>query len=208
MHVVQALPPPPHALLSVPAAQVLSFLQQPVQELTSQTQPPATQCWPVPHVPVAQTPPQPSVAPQAFAAQLGVQPQTPVAPHVSGEVHALPSQHGWPLPPHAPHALVPHVAPDGHGTHTAPPLPQAPLSVPAMHDVPLQQPAHELVSQTHPPLTQCWPVPQLPVMHTPPHPSLAPHALAAQLGVQPHTPVVPPPPQVRGDAHARPAQHA
>jgi hypothetical protein len=40
----------------------------------------------------------------------------------------------------------------------------------------------------------------------PPQPSLAPHALPEQLGVQPHTPFCPPPPQVSRDAHASLAQ--
>jgi hypothetical protein len=52
---------------------------------------------------------------------------------------------------------------------------------------------HEVESQTQAPLAQCRPVPQLPVWHVPPHSSLAPHALSVQLGVQPQTPVCPPP---------------
>jgi len=46
-------------------------------------------------------------------------------------------------------------------------------------------------------------------VHTPPHPSLAPHPLPLQFGVQPHTLEAPPPPQVKGDVQGLlPAQHA
>jgi len=48
------------------------------------------------------------------------------------------------------------------------------------------------------PLPHIWQVGQLPVWQVPPHPSDAPHAFPAQLGVQPQTPGVPPPPQVCG----------
>jgi hypothetical protein len=40
----------------------------------------------------------------------------------------------------------------------------------------------------------------------PPQPSSAPHALPAQVGVQPHTPGFPPPPQASGGAHELPQQ--
>jgi hypothetical protein len=43
-------------------------------------------------------------------------------------------------------------------------------------------------------------------LHTPPHPSLSPHAFPAHVGVQPHTPAVPPPPQRNGVLHAPPEQ--
>jgi hypothetical protein len=97
--------------------------------------------------------------------------------------------------------LVPHVVPGAHELHATPPLPHAPSSVPAAHVLSfLQQPVHEVASQTHAPLTQRWPVPQLPVVQTPPQPSLAPQAFAAQLaahGPAPHVLGAPPPPHVK-----------
>jgi hypothetical protein len=45
---------------------------------------------------------------------------------------------------------------------------------------------------------QNWPAPHVPV-HVPLQPSEAPQALPAQLGVQPQTLAVPPPPQVLGE---------
>jgi hypothetical protein len=73
--------------------------------------------------------------------------------------------------------------------------------------LPLQHPVHDVPSQTQTPAVQCCPLPHEPVSHTPPHPSSAPHALPAQLGVQPHTFAVPPPPHVSGALHALDAQH-
>jgi len=80
------------------------------------------------------------------------------------------------LPPHEPHVPEPHVEP-------------------------LQQPEHDAPSQTQSPLTQCWPLPQLPFSQTPPQPSSAPHALPAHVGVQPQAPGCPPPLQESGLAH-------
>jgi hypothetical protein len=82
-----------------------------------------------------------------------------------------------------------HVVGAAHARHAAPPLPQALVAVPAKHCPAEQQPVHEVPSHAHTPLTQCCPLPQLPVVHTPPQPSLAPHALPAQLGEHPHTPL-------------------
>jgi hypothetical protein len=59
-------------------------------------------------------------------------------------------------------------------------------------------------SHAHVPLKQRWLVPQVPCMHTPEHPSLAPHALPVQLGAQTPVPqvfAVAPPPQVSADTH-------
>jgi hypothetical protein len=81
--------------------------------------------------------------------QSGVHPHTPLAPpppHVSGEAHALPAQQGCPFPPHVPQLPVPHVVPLAHAPHTVPPWPHAPSLVPGSHVVPLQQPAHDVVS--------------------------------------------------------------
>jgi hypothetical protein len=69
-----------------------------------------------------------------------------------------------------------------------------------------QQPAHDVASQAQTPSWQRWPLPQLPLVQTPPQSSVAPQALPAQLGVQPHAPLWPPPPQVRGEAHVFPGQ--
>jgi hypothetical protein len=162
------------------------------------------------HAPCAHVPPHPSAAPQALPAQLGVHPHVPVAPappQVSGAVHPFPVQHGCPFPPQTPH-VVPQVVPDEHTSHRAPPLPHAASFVPAAQPPLAQHPEHELVSQTQPPLTQCRPCAQLPVMHTPPQPSLAPHTLSVQLGVQPQMPLTPAPPHVSGEAHSLPGQHA
>jgi hypothetical protein len=99
--------------------------------------------------------------------QVAAQPHVPgwgPPPQLSGLSHALFAQHVWPLPPHVPHAVAPHVEP-------------------------LQHPVHDAPSQTQSPLTQCWPLPQVPPSHTPPQVSSAPHALPVHEGVQPQTPV-------------------
>jgi hypothetical protein len=70
-----------------------------------------------------------------------------------------------------------------------PPWPQAASPVPGSHVLPLQHPVHDVESHAHTPLTQCWPLPQLPLLHTPPQPSLAPQALPVQLAVHPQTPL-------------------
>jgi hypothetical protein len=136
---------------------------------------------------------------------LGVQPHVTDVPHVSGDVHAPPVQHGCPLPPHAAQ-LDPHVVPFAHDTQRVPPVPHAPSLVPLSHVVPLQHPPHDVPSHTQSPSSQRCPAPHVPLVQTPPHPLLAPHAFPAQLGSQPHTPDVPPPPHVSGDAHPPPEQ--
>jgi hypothetical protein len=135
-------------------------------------------------------PPHPSLAPHALFVQLGAQPHTPLVPpppHTSGAVHVPPEQQGCSLPPHAPQS-PPQVVPAGHTMHRPPPLPHAISLVPIAHVPALQHPEQELVSHTHPPFAQCSPAAQVPVWQIPPHPSLAPQALAVQLGVQPHSP--------------------
>ncbi len=209
-HETQTVPPMPHALLLVPGSHVVPE-QHPPHDVASQTHTPVTQCSPVEHVPAPHTPPHPSPAPHALPVQLGVHPHTPgmpAPPHVSGEAQAFAAQHGCPLPPHAPQLEVPHVCPLPHTTQTVPPMPHSLLLVPDSHVVPEQQPAHDVASQTHTPVTQRSPVEHIPAVHTPPHPSPAPHALPVQLGVHPHTPGVPPPPHVSGAPHVFPAQHA
>jgi hypothetical protein len=53
-----------------------------------------------------------------------------------------------------------------------------------------------------PAAVQCSPAPHDPVVHTPPHPSSAPHVLPAQLAVHPQIPAIPPPPHVSGAVQA------
>ena len=204
-HSMQTVPPCPHAVLSVPDSHVVP-LQHPLHDVASHAHTPFEHSCPVPHVPLVHTPPHPSLAPHALPVQLAVHPQTPLAPpppHVSGALHAPPSQHAWPLPPHAPH-VVPQVVPDAHAAHALPPMPHADSSEPDSHVVPLQQPEHDVGSHVQAPCTQCCPVSQVPAVHTPSHPLLAPHVAPVQLGVQvpaPHTLGVPPPP------HASPTSH-
>jgi hypothetical protein len=91
--------------------------------------------------------------------------------------------------------------------HTLPPPPHASSSVPGSQVATSQQPLHDVPSQMHRPVSQCWPLPHEPSWHEPPHPSSAPQALPVQLGTQPQTPVVPPPPHWSGLAHPVPVQH-
>jgi hypothetical protein len=111
--------------------------------------------------------------PVLVSAQAPARP-TPTATAVCRGVHAL-SMHAWSL------GQIEHVPAAG---------PHADAVVPGMHVVPWQQPPpHEKASQTHMPETQRCPVPgQGLFMQIPPHPSLAPHAAAEQLGVQPQMP--------------------
>src|SRR5215472_3756369 len=200
LHAVHAVPPAPHALGVVPSRHSPAE-QQPLHEVLSQAQVPLTQCCPWPHAPVWQIPPQPSLAPQVLPAQLGAHPHVPgvpAPPHVSGGAQSPPVQHGCPLPPQAPH-VIPQIVPLGHTMHATPPAPHAPGLVPDAQVTPLQHPEQEVGSQAQLPCTQCCPVPQAPLVHTPLQPSLAPQALPAQLGVQvanPQTLGALPPPQV------------
>ena len=139
--------------------------------------------------------------------QLGVHPHVLAVLHVSGAAQAWPAQHACPLPPHAPQLALPHACPLAHAVHTVPPWPHALALVPLSHVEPEQQPEHDVGSQAHTPLAQRCPVAHEPAAQTPPHVSLAPHALPVQSGVQPHTPACPPPPQESGAPHALPAQH-
>ncbi len=175
-HVAQASPPVPHAVALLPGRQLLP-LQHPVHpDDVSQTHAPPEHRWPVPHAPVVHVPPQPSLPPHDAPEQLGVQP-----------LHVPPEQ-----------VPVEHVA------HTAPSRPHAPPVVPARQLLPLQHPLHEVGSQTQTPASQCWPEPHAPVMHCPPHPSLAPHVLPPHCGT--HSPL----PQRFGPAapHVSPTGHA
>jgi hypothetical protein len=196
-HASHSVPPLPHAPSLVPLSHV-DPVQHPAHDVPSHTQRPSSHRCPAPHVPLVQAPPQPSLAPHALPAQLGTQPQTPVAPpppHVSGGAQP-PAQHGCPLPPQVPQ-LTPHTVPLPHGAHATPPPPHALALVPLAHVVPLQHPLHDVGSHVQTPNTQCSPVPQLPSVHTPAQPSLAPQDLPSQLAVHaptPHTLGVPAPP--------------
>src|SRR5215472_6409194 len=175
LHAVHAVPPAPHALGVVPSRHSPAE-QQPLHEV-------------------------PSLAPQVLPAQPGAHPHVPgvpAPPHVSGGAQSPPVQHGCPLPPQAPH-VIPQIVPLGHTMHATPPAPHAPGLVPDAQVTPLQHPEQEVGSQAQLPCTQCCPVPQAPLVHTPLQPSLAPQALPAQLGVQvanPQTLGALPPPQV------------
>jgi hypothetical protein len=78
-----------------------------------------------------------------------------------------------------------HTSVPVHFAQLAPPTPQALVVVPARQLLPLQQPVHDVVSQTQAPPEHVCPVPHAPVVQVPPQPSLPPHATPAQLGVQP-----------------------
>jgi hypothetical protein len=107
---VQAPPPSPHAVSSVPGSHV-SPEQQPLHDVGSQVQTPPLQSCPTAHAPEAHTPPQPSLPPQSAPAQLGV--QEPV-PHVLGA----------PPPPHvSPAAQLPQATTVPHRVVTWPHLP-------------------------------------------------------------------------------------
>jgi hypothetical protein len=127
---------------------------------------------------VVHVPPQPSLPPHATPAQLGEHPVQ------------RPPEHVEPFPVHF--------------THSAPPLPHAPVAEPGEHTDPVQQPVHDVGSQTQAPPSQCWPKPQVPVVQTPPQPSLAPHAARLHDGVHVPEPQMlgPPPPHVRPPGQA------
>jgi hypothetical protein len=208
VHALHALPPVPHAADVVPDWHCPAE-QQPPHDVASHAQVPCTQCWPSAHDPALHVEPHPSLAPHALPAQLGVQPHTPGVPdppQLSGAEHAPPGQHACPDPPHVPQPPVPQPVPVAHVAHTAPPLPQALPSVPGLHSLPAQHPLHDVASHVHTPLAQRWPASHDPASQVPPHPSLAPHALPVQLGMQPHTPGTPPPPHASGELQPLPAQ--
>lgn len=209
-HEAHAPPPLPHAVIFVPGWHCPPAQHPLAHDAASHTQLPFTHARPAAQLPVLHVPPHPSSPPHVFPAQLGVHPHTPAVPpppQVSGDAHAFPAQHVCPFAPHAPQ-LVPHTWLAPHVAQTTPPCPHAPFDVPVWQVFPLQQPAHdEAVSQTHTPVLHRRPALQLPAMQVPPHPSLAPQALPAQLGVHPQTSGVPPPPQLSGDAQVPPVQH-
>jgi hypothetical protein len=73
--------------------------------------------------------------------------------------------------------------------HALPPAPHALALVPGWHALSAQHPVHDVSSHAHAPLTQCWPLVHVPLMHRPLQPSLAPQSLPVQFGV--HAPPVP-----------------
>ena len=118
MHALHAPPPVPHAARSVPAWHA-PLAQQPLQDIVSQVQAPATQRRPAPHVPCAHLPPHPSSAPQAFPVQLGVH----VAPQPDPGMQVLAQPSG------APQALPAQAGVHTPGPHTfGPPPPQVPVA--------------------------------------------------------------------------------
>lgn len=174
----QAAPPLPHALLAVPATQVVPEQQPLGHDVRSQTHAPLTQRWPVPqgaavphwHVPVVEQVSEP--APQlmqalpetpqlAGAAVLHVVPaQHPLRHESASQMHA-PLTHRWPLAQAAPapheHAPVdeqPSATAGSQVMHAAPAEPQRASErdtqvAPSQHP-----PGHEAALQTHLPPTQ------------------------------------------------------
>jgi len=71
-----------------------------------------------------------------------------------------------------------------------PPVPQPLLVVPDTHCPAAQHPVQDVPSHTQLPATQCRPLPQEPLAHVPPQPSLSPQALPVQLGTQTQLPPV------------------
>lgn len=183
MHVRQVAPLTPHACLSVPALQVPSVAQQPVQVAGSQTHEPPLQVWPTVHAaPVPQ--PQDPVARQVSARRASHERQRP-----PGAAHEV-AVRGEVQPPSASQHPVAHVValqpPTQVPAEQVPPLqlvqvppsePQAVSAVPGWQ-VPLrQQPDGQVlllqVALTHCPAVQV-PAPQL--MHAAPP---VPHAFVA-----------------------------
>jgi hypothetical protein len=198
-HATHACPPLPQALLVVPGSHRPAEQHPVAHDVELHVHMPLTHASPLGQEPELHVPPQPSLAPHALPVQLGVHPHVPLwppPPQLSGEAHAWPAQHGCPLPPHVPQLAVPHWVPPAQAAHATPPWPQALWLVPDSHVAPLQHPEHDVGSQRHDPATHLCPVAQLPSVHTPAQPSLAPQALPVQLGV--HVPV----PQTLGLAPA------
>lgn len=137
-------------------------------------------------------------------------PAFPLGPHVAAQVAPTPAQtleqprktivlqsvrNGPPALWHEPPV---HVCVLLQVWQVAPPLPHAPVLVPAAQVLPLQHPVHVVGSHTHAPPEHFCPVPHVPVVQVPPQPSLPPHATPVQFGVHPeHTP----PEQVPLTAH-------
>lgn len=81
----------------------------------------------------------------------------------------------------------PQICDAEHTEQVAPPLPQLAFVLPDTHCPEAEQhPPHVVLSHVQVPLTQCVPLPQVPAMHVPPQPSLAPQAFAEQFGTQAH----------------------
>jgi hypothetical protein len=96
-----------------------------------------------------------------------------------------------------------------HDAQAPPFVPHAFCAVPGMQVLPWQHPAgHDDASHVQVPPTQCWPLPQLPLLHSPPHPSLAPHTLPEQFGVQPQVPALQLVPFAHAVHTAPPCPHA
>ncbi len=203
LHSTHALPPLPHALVLVPATQVLP-LQQPdghACALQPDTQLVPLHDWPLPHALHA----------------------APPVPHDAPDV---PGRHTLPLQQPDGHVCALHVGvaqaplvqlwPLLHSTHALPPLPHVAVELPGRHTLPLQQPdghvcaLHAGVTQT--PAVHDWPDAQLlhcaplpphadvvlPGMHTLPAQQPVGHVCGLQVAPPLHTPLL----QVWPDAHA------
>lgn len=152
-------PLPPQAEALEPVSHPLLSQQPAPQEVVVHVQFPLTHSSPAAQAPVLQIPPHPSGAPQAWPVQLGVQPQVcavPEPPHVWGAAHCA---------------------------HVAPALPHASLAVPGWHPPAPQHPlAHDVLSQTQVPATQCKPLSHEPIAQDPPQPSPPPQVAFVQSG--------------------------
>lgn len=185
-----AVPPVPHAVALLPARQLVP-LQQPLQEVASQTHAPPTQCWPAPQagpVPQRQAPVASQAlevsgsqvrhcapgAPHALAERVvQVDPaQQPVGHEVASQTHAPPTQR-WPALHAAPPPQLQSPALEQASAsvvsqleHAEPSLPQL-VRLAARQVVPSQQPlGQDVASHTHAPPSQRWPTAHIAL---PPH---------------------------------------
>jgi hypothetical protein len=227
-HEPQALPPDPHAAFWLPGMHTLPWQHPPGQLAALQTHAPPTQARPAPQaapVPHLHAPPEheslvvelhtpqdpPPVPHVAVELALQTPPaQQPPAQDVASHTHC-PPEHRCPLTQAGPlpHEQLPAVQPSAtvelQDEHPLPPAPHE-VTPAELHVVPLQQPdAHEVASQTHAPLTQCWPAAQgAPV----PHAHEPPEQESARIGSQ-ATQATPLLPQVavEGELQVLPVQH-
>ena len=140
--------------------------QQPEgHEAASQTHPPPSQRDPAGHgfaMPHPQVPSARQLSDVVVSHAMQVEPPVAQAATVGGSTQLEPEQHPveHELESQAPPQTPPVHAAAPQSVHEAPPEPHCADVVPARQVVPSQQPAHEVPSQMHAPLTQRWPVAQ------------------------------------------------
>ncbi len=149
--------------------------QQPSgQDAAVHWQVPPTHCWPAEHC--APAPQLHAPAAEQPSARKGSHATHACAfcPHVASErvLHVLPVQHPFVQVAAQPlHVPLAHVSAPGQLMHCEPAAPQAAAVVAVTHaPVAVQQPVHEVESQTHAPPTQRWPAAHglpAPHMHAP-----------------------------------------